>query len=523
MNNTPIAIENIIMYLRKSRSDNPDMSVGEVLARHEQQLQEYAEKEYGTAIPESQIYREVVSGETIADRPIMKSVMKLLETGAVQGVLVIEPQRLSRGDMEDCGHIINVFRYTDTRVITPAKTYDLTEEYDRKFFEMELTRGNDYLEYTKRILNRGRIRSVRDGNYIASLPPYGYEKVKVGTGKDAYYTLQIVPEEADTVRLMYDLYTRSGYGYAKIAQHLNNLGIKPRKAQYWSPAAIKGFLSNPVYIGKIRWNWRKTKKTISDGKVTKQRPKSLPDDCIIVDGKHPAIIDEATFQAALDRTGKNARIKKDREIANPFAGLLFCGTCGHAMSYKRYTRRNSVNESLVCTRQSVCHTKSVQYSEFYERVCSILEQTIENLKIDMEAHAENENELHEKMIEHLRLQLSKLKEKDAKQKDAFEEGIYTKEEYLSRNAKVQSQIEEKKKAIEDAVLAAIPSINYQERILSFTDCLHALRDNNVSIADKNAFLKNCIERIDYMNTQPSLPGIGRYVKNVFELNVKIRF
>ena len=155
-------LDHVIMYLRKSRSDNADLSLQEVLARHERQLQEFAGKEYGVPLPESQIYREVVSGETIADRPVMSAIMSLLETGGVQGVLVIEPQRLSRGDMEDCGHLINVFRYTDTKVITPAKTYDLTEEYDRKFFEMELTRGNDYLEYTKRILNRGRIRSVKE-------------------------------------------------------------------------------------------------------------------------------------------------------------------------------------------------------------------------------------------------------------------------------------------------------------------------------------------------------------------------
>ena len=158
---SPDDLSNIIIYLRKSRSDDPYMSVEEVLAKHETQLQEYAASVFGTPVPEEQIFREVVSGETIADRPVMKEVMKLLELGNIKGVLVIEPQRLSRGDLEDCGRIINVFRYTNTLVITPPKTYDLSNEYDRKFFEMELTRGNDYLEYTKKILNRGRIAAVK--------------------------------------------------------------------------------------------------------------------------------------------------------------------------------------------------------------------------------------------------------------------------------------------------------------------------------------------------------------------------
>ena len=125
-----ILLENLIMYLRKSRSDDISMSVEDVLAKHEHILQEYCEREFGARLPENKIFREVVSGETIADRPVMKEIMKLLETGTIKGVLVVEPQRLSRGDLEDCGKIINTFRYTETLIITPPKTYDLSNEYD---------------------------------------------------------------------------------------------------------------------------------------------------------------------------------------------------------------------------------------------------------------------------------------------------------------------------------------------------------------------------------------------------------
>ena len=161
-----VSFDSIIIYLRKSRSDDPAQTVEEVLAKHERILQDYCMKEYGKAIPEKRIYREVVSGETIQDRPVMQQLLKELEAENISGVLIVEPQRLSRGDLQDCGQIINSFRYTNTAVITPGKTYDLSDEYDRKFFEMELTRGNDYLEYTKKILSRGRVASVRQGNYI---------------------------------------------------------------------------------------------------------------------------------------------------------------------------------------------------------------------------------------------------------------------------------------------------------------------------------------------------------------------
>ena len=155
-----------LMYLRKSRADGEHETVEEVLAKHYKMIQDYAAAKLGGAIPEELIYREVVSGETIQDRPEMIKVLDRIQSEDIKGVLVVEPQRLSRGDLSDCGTIIRAFRYTDTLIITPSKTYDLGDKFDRKFFEMELMRGNDYLEYVKEIMNRGRLASVQAGNYI---------------------------------------------------------------------------------------------------------------------------------------------------------------------------------------------------------------------------------------------------------------------------------------------------------------------------------------------------------------------
>ena len=121
-----------IMYLRKSRADNPHESVEEVLQKHEAQLQELAVRDYGGRIPEHCIFREVVSGETIAERPEMNAVLAQIENPKLKGVLVVEPQRLSRGDLEDCGKIVNAFRYSNTEVITMNMVYDLRNKMQRK-------------------------------------------------------------------------------------------------------------------------------------------------------------------------------------------------------------------------------------------------------------------------------------------------------------------------------------------------------------------------------------------------------
>ena len=156
------AAEDILVYLRKSRTDDPTMTVEEVLEKHESILDEWAEKNLDEKVPEKNKYREVVSGETIDDRPEIKKILKLVESPRYKAILIVEVQRLSRGDLEDAGRLIKLLRYSNTIVITPQKTYDLRDEYDRDAFERELKRGNEYLEYTKKILDRGKLLSVRE-------------------------------------------------------------------------------------------------------------------------------------------------------------------------------------------------------------------------------------------------------------------------------------------------------------------------------------------------------------------------
>ena len=139
--------EEILVYLRKSRSDDPLLSVEEVLEKHWAILQDWISRNLDAPVPEENIYKEVVSGETIDGRPEVLKLLKRIESPRIKGILVVEVQRLSRGDLEDCGRLMKLLRYTSTMVITPMKIYDLADEYDRDGFERELKRGNEYLEY----------------------------------------------------------------------------------------------------------------------------------------------------------------------------------------------------------------------------------------------------------------------------------------------------------------------------------------------------------------------------------------
>ena len=115
---TPINFkpEEILEYLRKSRSDDPLLSIEEVLNKHETILDEWAEKVLGQKIPEVNKFREVVSGETIEDRPEIQKILNKIESPKYKAILIVDVQRLSRGDLEDAGRLIKLLRYTTTVV-----------------------------------------------------------------------------------------------------------------------------------------------------------------------------------------------------------------------------------------------------------------------------------------------------------------------------------------------------------------------------------------------------------------------
>lgn len=200
-------LESLIIYLRKSRKDMDyfkDEPIEKTLQRHEKELQDFIINIFGKPIPEHNIYREVASGDTIDDRPVMQEVLSIIEEDNIKGVVCIEIERLARGNTVDQGVIAQTFQYTDTKIITPIKIYNLDNEDDLSYFEDGLYQARKYLKYTKRILARGRLRSVKDGKYVGSILPYGFNKVKLENEKG--YVLIENKAESKVVRLIADLF-----------------------------------------------------------------------------------------------------------------------------------------------------------------------------------------------------------------------------------------------------------------------------------------------------------------------------
>lgn len=496
--------EEVLDYLRKSRSDDPNMTVEEVLEKHEKRLDDWSEKHQGAKVPPDNKYYELVSGETIADRPEFQKLLKRIESPRIKAVKVVEISRLSRGDLEDAGRIIKLFRFTNTLIITPERVYDVRDEYDREHVERELKRGNEYLEYTKKILSKGRLGSVEAGNFIGSIAPYGYDKTWVMDGKKKCPTLKENKEQADVVRMIFDMYVNQNMGRTKICRTLDSMGIPAPKGEHWSPEAMKDLLENIHYIGKVKWDWRKTVTVVEDSEIIKTRPKSKVGEFLVYEGKHEGIVSEELFNLAQEKSGKNHRGKPKTKVRNPLAGILYC-RCGRAMSLRTYKAHNSPPR-LLCDGQVHCKTGSCLYDEMLDRVTKILEQCIEDFEIRVQEGNGDSVRMHQKLIKNLE---KKMKDLQAKELSQWEQQTHPDPDqrmpghiFKMLNEKLLKEKEEVNQALCKAYESMPEPIDYEEKIMTFRDALDALHDPDVDALKKNALLKQCIERIDYSREKP---------------------
>ena len=494
----PLTPDEILAYLRKSQSDDPLLTVEETLAKHEQMLDDWVERNLKGAgmIPSMNRYREVVSGETIEKRPKMLELLRRIESPKIKAILCVEPQRLSRGSLKDIGHLVELLRYSNTIVITMQYNYDLRDDRDRELFERELMRGNEYLEYYKRIQQNGRLLSVQNGNYLGTHPPYGFKKVHYKEGKTDCYSLEPIPEQARVVKMIFEMY-RDGYGSHKIARKLNEMGIKTQKGSKWAAESLKKMRTNEHYLGKVVWNKRQNTRTIENGEVVVSRP--IQDEYLVFPGKHEAIIDQDLWDAVQEIRSKIPPVKNRAKCVNPFAGIVTC-QCGFSMTLRKYKDKNGEERNpprLLCTNQANCGTASCYVSEMTEAVVGILRDAIKDFELRIELGNGDQVEMHQQLIAQQEKRLEELNKLEIAQWDKYTKEAMPKHVFDQLNAKVLEEKDEVQQALCTMRETLPEPVNYERKRAMFSDALDTLLDPDAPALEKNVLLKRCIDHIEY--------------------------
>ena len=480
------------IYLRKSRKDLENKDY-DVLKRHRRILLDFA-KAKNISIYEEDIYEEVVSGETIQDRPVIQELLKKIEIGYYRAVLVMEIERLARGNTIDQGIIAQAFQLTNTLIITPNKTYDTTNEYDNEFLEFGLFMSRREYKSINRRIQIGRKQSVKEGNYIGSVTPYGYDKEKL-KGEKGY---KLIPnEEADNVKLIFDLFLQ-GLGTSNLAYKLNDLNIKSRSGKIWTTAMVRNILISKVYIGYVSWGKRANVKKLGNNLITKTRP--INDNYIEVRGKHEAIIDEETFYKAQEllKSNSSKKVKKDKQLQNPLAGIVVCKKCGINMT--RRPHFDNTPDTLYC-KNKYCNNVSSQLNivekRLLESLSSILNEYYYYIK-NYEKEFIKETKNYKSEINKIDKKIDTLNKQHIKACEMLELEAYTIDLFKERSKVIKAEIsdlENKKKE-----LLKLSKENKNEKIVRAIPKLKNCIDNyyTLSIEDKNKLLKGMINKVYYL-------------------------
>ena len=505
------------IYLRKSREDieAEKYGEGETLARHEKILTTLAEKRNLTI---GKIYREVVSGETISERKEMQKLLKDVENEMWTGILVVEVERLARGDTADQGLVLKAFKYSHTKIITPVKTYDPDNEFDEEYFEFGLFMSRREYKTINRRLQRGRQLSCQEGKYVGNIAPFGYNRVKLKNSKG--FTLSINPQEAPIVKEIFRLYAFENFTINSIAKKLNNLNLKPRIADEWSISSVKDILSNPTYIGKIVWNRRCQKKKTQNGHLIISRPRNYNYE--IYDALHESIIDTKTWNLVQEKRKQNApKVNHNSIIQNPLVGLVFCKKCGKPMQRRPYSGTNKYDTLICCNPK--CNNISSKLYIVENKIIEALKIWLKNYKInyDFKNNSKSENnKILKKSITNTKKELEMEKSKLNKIYDFLENGIYNKDEFIIRSNSIKENIENLENKLEEYnnFLNKNNEIkNVQKTLVPKLENIIDLYYKLENAKDKNVLLKSIIYKVNYLKTEKCIKKESNL--NNFELYI----
>lgn len=464
-------MNNVALYLRKSR-DEENESRDVTLARHEKLLREYCER---NDLIIKKIYKEVVSGESISARFEMQRLLIDVKAGLFDAVVVIELERLSRGNQADQAEIHDVFKKTGTKIHTLTKVYDLASdnEIDEEFFEFGLFMSRREYKVICRRLLRGRSSALLEGYYTGSVLPYGFNKEK----RDKGFVLIPEQSEADVVCLIFSRYT-SGAGISEIAHELNACGMRQRNGKLWQPQRIREILKNQTYIGMLH---------VKNAKIDMEWTK----------GKHNALIDDETFQMAQRRLSAGApKTRKALEMVNALAGLVKCSECGSSMLMKK---NGALVNYLVCPSVQ-CPTLSHKFDDIERQLILELSEALRGFHKYIE---DNSSIIKEKATQRANLadridaEIMKKESMIEKCCELLEEGIYSKEKYLSRVKSLEDELnglqESRQQLLDDTDDQELEHIKTGIPILE--RCIQKYSEMDVKA--KNEILRSLIEKIEY--------------------------
>ena len=401
-----------------------------------------------------------ISGKDIKNRPALKELLKDAEEKKFDMVISWKINRISR-KLADVLKIVDILEKNDITFKSYSEPFETDTPAGKMQFQMMALIGEFERGTIAQNVKMGMCAKAKSGEWCGGRV-LGYDLVPVENQEGAKRKknrLTINEKEAEAVRFIFNEYV-NGKGYKAITNQLNKLSYKTKKGNDFSVGSIREILTNPVYIGKVRYNVRQN--------WSEKRRRNINANPIITDGIHEPIIEEGLWdkvQAIMEsKKGKPSRIY-DGEY--PLTGILKCPKCGAGMVISRTTNKladgTKKRIAYYCCGAwknkgtSVCNSNTIRVDKANEYVFNKLSELLSNEKmvetIVRNVNKERHNKINpaKKELERIDKELEKIDRKKTKLFEAYEEEVISKEEFKERkdelNKRAKSLQEEKEPLI----------------------------------------------------------------------------
>lgn len=453
-------------------------------------IKEYVRNNLGDEyeINEDLIYHDDgISGyyTTVLERPAMVRMLQDAKLGKFQVAVFKEISRMGR-DNEELIKLPRLFESRGVRVIS-LDAYD-SDMPDRKillpfkgmFAEMESDR------ISLRV-SEGQRAKARQGEWSGHVP-LGYSLNKETK------RLEIDENEAEIVRLMFDLYGNHKIGGVTIATKVNSMGYRTKKGMLFNSSRISEILTNQVYIGRIVYgkNRMKVERVYDDNNnlVAKRKKYHPTNNPIIFDNAHQPIIDELLFWTVQEmKASKNVQ-KRITGAKHPLVKILFCAHCGTGLicqtrkakktdwqfRYYKCNRKHHYGETeFGCKSDNI--RADILEQRLFEEVMKHLNEVKRNRYTSKNKNSNNALDNKIKQLENEKKKISRQQIQLTQDRD-----LYTQEIFREIMLGYKNQIENYDKQIEITKIQLTESLKQKDATLVIDDLL-----NNMSKIDLKNF------------------------------------
>lgn len=190
-----------------------------------------------------------ISGKNLNERPEVLRLIKDVESRKVNNVLVYKLDRLTRS-VKDLIYLIDLFDRYDCTFNSQTEKIDTSNAVGRMFVKIIGIFAEFERENLAERVTFGYEQKTKEGNYTNCNGVFGYDYL-IGKGK-----LRVNQEEAYYVAQIYDWYL-TGDSMLKIANRLKALNVPTKRGGQWNQSTISSILTNPLYIGNVRYGINK--------------------------------------------------------------------------------------------------------------------------------------------------------------------------------------------------------------------------------------------------------------------------